>query len=262
MSLLDTILLGIVEGLTEFLPVSSTGHMILTSNLLALKNTEFLKTFEISIQLGAILSVVFIYRHRLLRGITIYTKLFAAFVPTAVVGFLAYSTIKAYLFNVYVVSFALIIGGVILIFLDRWSEGRTRLVEDLEEISYKNAMQIGLLQCLSMVPGVSRAAAAIFGGIYVGFDRKQATEFSFLLAIPTMFAATGYDLLKTAHALQQNEYVLLGVGMVVAFVSAWLAVRSFIAFVVKSGFKHFGYYRILIGGLFLLFALREGFSLH
>lgn len=238
MSLLDAVLVGIVEGLTEFLPVSSTGHMILASQLLSLQNTEFLKTFEVSIQLGAILAVVIIYWQRLVQGPAIYYKLFAAFIPTAIIGFFAYSTIKTYLFNPYVVSFALIIGGFVLIFLDKWTED---VYNNLERISYKGALQIRLLQSVSMVPGVSRAAASIFGGIYAGFDRKQAAEFSFLLAIPTMFAPTGYDLLQTFHSIQSDELALLTGGAIVSFVFAWLAVKSFITLVVRFGFSHFGY---------------------
>lgn len=261
MSLFDAVLLGIVEGLTEFLPVSSTGHMILTSHLLSLKNTEFLKTFEVTIQLGAILAVVIIYWPRLVQGLAIYYKLFAAFIPTAIIGFFAYSTIKAYLFNPYVVSLALIIGGFVLIFLDKWTEDSNPVYNSLEQISYKGAMQIGLLQSVSMVPGISRAAASIFGGIYAGFDRKQAAEFSFLLAIPTMFAATGYDLLQTFHSIHSDELALLLGGAIVSFVFAWLAVKSFITFVVRFGFSHFGYYRILLGVIFLLFSLLNGLEI-
>ncbi|MDX1672009.1 MAG: undecaprenyl-diphosphate phosphatase [Balneolaceae bacterium] len=262
MSIIDVIILGIIEGLTEFLPISSTGHMILTSEILGLKSTEFLKTFEISIQLGAIMAVVYLYRERLMTSFVVYQKLFVAFLPAAVIGFLAYDFIKGYLFNAYVVSVALIIGGVFLILLDRWTSGREQIYGDLEEVSYTGAVQIGLFQCLAMIPGTSRAAASIFGGIFAGLDRKQATEFSFLLAIPTMFAATGYDLLKTSAELNQNEIILLLTGGAIAFIFAWLAVKAFIAIVVKHGFHHFGYYRIVLGGAFLLLSWWIGMEVH
>jgi undecaprenyl-diphosphatase len=251
MSLVEVIILGVIEGLTEFLPVSSTGHMILTSAAMGVGKDEFVKTFEIAIQLGAILSVLTLYYRRFLVSADIYLKLTAAFVPTGVIGFLAYKTIKQYLFNPFVVSAALIIGGVMLIVLDRWTEARKAGLASVEKIPFAGALLIGLVQCLSMVPGVSRAAAAIFGGLLAGFDRKQATEFSFLLAIPTMFAATGYDLLKTSSSLNSGQWMLLIAGGLVAFGSALIAVKAFIAFVPRYGFRHFGYYRIGIGILFL-----------
>lgn len=260
MNFFDVVILSIIEGLTEFLPVSSTGHMILVSNLMLLKNTEFLKTFEISIQLGAIFAVVVMYRQRLLRSLEIYFKLFVAFLPAAVIGFLAYSSIKSYLFNGYVVSVALIIGGIILILLDNWTDNRPQEFVDLQKVSYKGALVIGFFQCLAMIPGTSRAAASIFGGIAAGFDRKQATEFSFLLAIPTMMGATGYDLLKSGGALNGNQTGLLIAGGILAFIFAWAAVKVFIKMVVKYGFKHFGYYRIIIGVLFLILSVWGGLT--
>lgn len=251
MTLFDVLLIGLVEGLTEFLPVSSTGHMILTAYLLRLENTEFLKSFEVAIQLGAILAVMFIYYRRLITGWAIYQRLVVAFLPTAVIGFLMYKTIKSYLFNVTVVSVSLIVGGFVLIALDRWLMRQSAQFEELEEMPLKNAFFIGLIQCLSMVPGTSRAAATIIGGALNGCDKKQATEFSFLLAIPTMLAATAYDLLKTGMSFGSQEYVFLAVGAVVAFFSAWLAVRLFLRFVVRFGFAGFGIYRILVGAIFL-----------
>jgi undecaprenyl-diphosphatase len=261
MNLIEAIILAIVEGLTEFLPVSSTGHMILTQALMSTPNDEFVKSFIIAIQLGAILSVVVLYYKRFLVGIEIYLKLAVAFLPTMAIGFLAYKTIKTYLFNPAVVSFALIIGGIVLIYLDRWSSRRESAISSLEKISYKKAAWIGLIQCLSMIPGVSRAAATIFGGLFAGFDRKQAAEFSFLLAIPTMFAATFYDLLKTGTSFNNDEYFLLGVGSIVAFIFAFLAIKTFISFVTKYGFTLFGYYRIGIGVLFLLLSWYMGIEL-
>lgn len=261
MDLIDAIILAIVEGLTEFLPVSSTGHMILVDTLLNVQDKEFVKTFEIAIQLGAILSVVVLYYKRFLVSPDIYFKLFVAFLPTGVIGLLAYKTIKHYLFNPFTVSIALIIGGIILIILDKWSSKRESKIEHLESISYGKALFVGFVQCLSMIPGVSRAAATIFGGLFAGFDRKQAAEFSFLLAIPTMFAATGYDLYKTGINFTKDQYTLLGVGAVVAFIFALLAIKTFINFVTKYGFTLFGYYRIAIGVLFLLISWQMGVNM-
>lgn len=253
MSILQAILIAIVEGLTEFLPVSSTGHMILASRLMGLHEDEFVKTYEIAIQLGAILAIIVMYLKRFFQGIEIYLKLFVAFLPTAVVGLLAYSYIKAYLFNPTVVAVSLIVGGIVLIAIDRKVVSKESKTQDIAKIPYKNAFFIGLIQCLSMVPGTSRAAATIIGGVFNGLDKRQATEFSFLLAVPTMVAATGYDLLKTPVEFDQRAYLLLGIGMLVAFVSAWFAVKVFLKIVSTSGFRHFGYYRILIGLIFLFF---------
>jgi undecaprenyl-diphosphatase len=258
MTILQAIILAVIEGLTEFLPVSSTGHMILADSLMKITNTEFTKTFEIVIQLGAILAVLFLYIKRFLVSIDIYIKLVAAFVPTGIIGFLAYKTIKGYLFNPYVVSVALIVGGIALIMLDKWTGSKKGRYVDLESISYIDALKIGLFQCISMIPGVSRAAATIIGGIYAGFDRKQATEFSFLLAIPTMFAASGLDLIKSGNVIHRSDWLLLLVGGGVAFVFAALAVKLFIAFVPRYGFKHFGYYRIFLGMLFIALCLSLG----
>lgn len=252
MGFLETIILAIIEGLTEFLPISSTGHMILASAAMNIHHEEFVKTFEVAIQLGAILAIALMYMKRFLQGIDIYLKLIVAFIPTAIVGFLAYDFIKAYLFNPVVVSVSLIIGGIVLIWIDKRMIARQSQVETLEKIPWKNAFYIGLIQCLSMIPGTSRAAATIIGGVFNKLDKKQATEFSFLLAIPTMFAATGYDLLKTPIAFTDKEIILLVTGLIFAFISAWFAVKLFLKIVENYGFKHFGYYRIIIGVVFLL----------
>lgn len=253
MSILQSIILAIIEGLTEFLPVSSTGHMILASSIMKIQDDAFVKTFEIAIQLGAIMAIVWLYAKRFLKGFTLYFKLGIAFVPTAIIGFLAYDFIKSYLFNSIVVAISLIIGGIVLIFIDKKLLHQESKTDEIENISYKNAFFIGLIQCFSMIPGVSRAAATIIGGVFNGLNKKQAMEFSFLLAVPTMAAATGYDLLKTQINFTQNELILLGIGLVVAFITAWLAVKVFLKIVENYGFKHFGYYRIAIGILFLLF---------
>lgn len=261
MSYIQAIIIAIIEGITEFLPVSSTGHMILADSLMNIQDKEFAKTFEIVIQLGAIMAVVFMYFKRFFVGIDIYLKLAVAFLPTGIIGFFAYKTIKLYLFNPFTVSISLIVGGVVLILLDKWTEKKRSEYKQVEDISFGGAIKIGLIQCVSMVPGVSRSAATIFGGVFAGFDRKQAAEFSFLLAIPTMFAASGYDLLKEKDNIHSEDITILLLGGFVAFIVAILAVKGFIAFLNKYGFKHFGYYRIILGALFLAYALTTGLQL-
>jgi undecaprenyl-diphosphatase len=258
MDVVQAVILSIVEGATEFLPVSSTGHMILVSYMMKIHDQAFVKTFTIAIQLGAIAAIVMLYYRRFLQGIDIYIKLCVAFIPTAIVGFLAYKTIKTYLFNPLGVSLALVVGGIVLIVIDRWVIARESRYAALEDISYKNAFFIGLIQCLSMIPGVSRAAATIIGGVFNGLDKKQATEFSFLLAVPTMCAATGYDLLKTDAVVGSAEIMLLACGFIGAFFSAWVAVRLFVRFVENHGFKVFGYYRIVVGIVFVLYMTLGG----
>jgi len=256
MNILHAIILAIIEGITEFLPVSSTGHMILASSIMKIQEADFVKTFEISIQLGAIMAIVMLYFKRFFQGITIYIKLGIAFLPTAIIGILAYKFIVNYLFNATVVSISLVIGGIILILIDKRVVTKESRTDVLENISYKNAFFIGLIQCFSMIPGVSRAAATIIGGVFNGLDKKQAMEFSFLLAVPTMLAATGYDLYKTPVDFTKDEFIMLATGIVIAFITAWLAVKVFLTFVENYGFKHFGYYRIVIGVVF--FFLMKG----
>jgi len=251
MNIVQSITLAIIEGLTEFLPVSSTGHMILASSIMKIQDVSFVKTFEISIQLGAILAIVMLYSKQFFQGFAVYFKLGIAFIPTAVVGFLAYDFIKACLFNSTIVAISLVLGGIVLILIDKKVIEQKSKTDLIENISYKNAFFIGLIQCFSMIPGVSRAAATIIGGIFNGLDKKQATEFSFLLAVPTMFAATGYDLLKTPVVFSRQETIMLGTGLIIAFFTAWIAVRIFLKIVENYGFKHFGYYRIIIGIFFL-----------
>ncbi len=255
MSLIQSIIIAIIEGITEFLPISSTGHMILASRLMNIHEDEFVKTFEITIQLGAIMAIVLMYAKRFLKGFQIYLKLGVAFIPTAIIGFLAYDFIKAYLFNPIIVAISLVVGGIVLILIDRFVVSKKSQTDVLENIDYKHAFFIGLIQCFSMIPGVSRAAATIIGGVFNGLDKKQATEFSFLLAVPTMFAAGGYDLLKTPAVLNKHEFTLLAIGFVIAMITAWIAVKIFIKLVENYGFKYFGYYRILVGIVFLLVLL-------
>ncbi len=253
MHLLHAVIIALIEGLTEFLPISSTGHMILASTAMGIQEDAFVKTFEIAIQLGAIMAIALMYSKRFFQGIDIYLKLLVAFLPTAVIGFLAYDFIKEYLFNPVVVSIALVAGGIILIWIDRHVQQKRNEVVSLEKIPYRNAFLIGLIQSISMIPGTSRAAATIIGGVFNKLDKRQATEFSFLLAIPTMFAATGYDLLKTPAHLDTQKWILLGTGFILAFISAWIAVRLFLRMVDHHGFTYFGYYRIVLGIVFLLY---------
>lgn len=255
MNFLDAIILGIIEGLTEFLPVSSTGHMILAADFLRLQNQEFLKTFEISIQIGAILAIVCLYARRLIGDTALYKRLIVAFLPTALVGFLFYKIIKTYLFNPIVVAAALIIGGVILVAIDKTVSDRGEARSAAKDLTYRSAFFIGLFQSVSVIPGVSRAAATIVGGVFNGLGKKQATEFSFLLAVPTMFAAAGYDLFKVSTGLTVREYLLIGCGGIVSFVSAWIAVKLFLRFLDRHGLAPFGYYRIILGLIFLALAV-------
>lgn len=262
MTYLQAFIIAIIEGLTEFLPISSTGHMILADSLLKIQDKEFAKTFEIVIQLGAILAVLLLYIKRFFVDARIYLKLAVAFLPTGIIGLLAYKTIKMYLFNPFTVSISLIVGGVILILLDKWGAEKKSEYKEVEDLSYVGAIKIGFIQCFSMIPGVSRAAATIFGGIFSGFNRQQAAEFSFLLAIPTMFAASGYDLLKEKENIHADDLQVLLFGAAIAFIVAIFAVKGFIAFLNKYGFKHFGYYRIVLGILFLSYALLTGLELN
>jgi len=243
MNLIQTIILSIVEGVAEFLPISSTGHLILTSSLLKISQTEFVKSFEIIIQLGAILAVVVIYFKKLILNFNLYWNLFVAFLPSAVFGLFFYKYIRMYLIgNNTVVIWSLLIGGIVMLLFERFHKPVHR---SLSTVHY---LLIGLFQVLSMIPGVSRAFTTIFGGMIVGLDRKKATEFSFLLAIPTMAAASGLDLIKTDLSVwTKNEFGLLAVGFVGSFLTAYVVIKWLIKFVQNNDFKIFGIYRIIIG---------------
>ncbi len=262
MTLIHAIILGIIEGITEFLPISSTGHMILTSTLLKIQDNEFVKTFEIVIQLGAIMAVVVAYYKRFLLSFQIYLKLAVAVIPTLLAGVLVYKKLKLLMGNPIGICISLAVGGLILIIFDKWTEKKESKYLDLEDISYLDAVKIGLFQCISLIPGISRAAATIFGGLFAGFNRRQATEFSFLLAVPTMLAATGYDLLKTDAVIHGDDWMTLMVGGSVAFVFALLAITAFINYVSKHGFKVFGYYRIGLVAVFVILAMVLGIPMH
>jgi undecaprenyl-diphosphatase len=254
MSFLDAIILAIIEGLTEFLPISSTGHMIIASTLMGNASDDFVKLFTVAIQFGAILSVVLVYFQRFLQTFRFYLLIGAAFIPTAIIGLLAKKHIDALLENVEVVAWMLLLGGILFLFVDRFFEANeTQAVE--KELDFKTAFVIGTIQCLAMVPGVSRSAATIIGGLSQKLTRKAAAEFSFFLAVPTMAAATLKSMYDEKELLLQStghEWLLLLVGNVVAFAVAYLAIKSFIAFLQKKGFRAFGWYRIALGATLLI----------
>lgn len=253
MSILEATVLAIVEGLTEFLPVSSTGHMIIASSLMGIASDPFTKTFTVAIQLGAILSVIVLYWKRFFQSWNFYLKLGVAFIPAAILGFFLNDFIDALLERVDVVAYTLIIGGVIFLFIDRlFHETEERGTSD---VSYPAALKVGFFQTLALIPGVSRSAATIIGGLTQKMNKKTAAEFSFFLAVPTMFAATAYKLLtfyREGNSFGSEELTLLAVGNIVAFVVAILAIKSFIGFLTRHGFKVFGYYRIILGVAILI----------
>jgi len=245
MNTLQAIVLAIIEGLTEFLPVSSTGHMIIASSFFGIAQDDFTKLFTIVIQLGAILSVVVLYFKRFFQTLDFYFKLLVAFIPAVVLGLLLSDFIDGLLENPITVAVSLVIGGVILLKVDEWFKG-----SDQTEITYLTALKIGLFQCLAMIPGVSRSGASIVGGMSQKLSRTTAAEFSFFLAVPTMLGATAkkcYDYYKHGFELSHDQINLLIIGNVVAFIVALLAIKSFIGFLSKNGFKIFGYYRIIAG---------------
>ncbi|MCQ6960154.1 undecaprenyl-diphosphate phosphatase [Mucilaginibacter aquariorum] len=252
MNIIHAIVLAIIEGITEFLPVSSTGHMIIASSVMGIQSNDFVKLFTVAIQLGAILSVVVLYFKRFFQTIGFYYKLFVAFIPAAVFGLLFSKKIDALLESALTVGITLFIGGIILLFVDKWFNNPN--VKEEKEISYLTALKIGFFQCLSMIPGTSRSAATIVGGMAQKLSRKAAAEFSFFLAVPTMFAATAkklYDFYKEGHTITGEEIKLLAIGNVIAFVVALLAIKTFINFLERRGFQLFGWYRILVGGVII-----------
>lgn len=253
MSVLQAIILGVIEGVTEFLPVSSTAHLVLAADAMGLTGSEFLKSFEIIIQLGAILSVVVLYWRRFLNW-EILKKLAVAFIPTGVVGLTVYKAVKAMLGSINVVLITLVVGGIVLILFEHFKE-QVEDDPDFKEITYRRALLIGLFQAIAVVPGVSRSAATIIGGSLIGVSKRTIVEFSFLLAVPTMAAATGLELLKGYSALAGN-LPTLAVGFVISFVTAIVAIKSFLAFVKRRDFKAFGVYRIVLAVAFYLVVVR------
>lgn len=254
MDLLSALILGIVEGITEFLPISSTGHLILTAHLLKIAQTDFLKSFEITIQLGAILSVVVLYWRSLIVDIKALKRVLAAFVPTAIIGLLLYKVIKGSLLgNERLVLVSLFLGGIFLILFELLYREKETAASSIADISYRQAVAIGLFQSISVIPGVSRAAATICGGLLLGLKRKTIVEFSFLLAVPTMLAATGFDLMKSAGSFSSAQFGALAVGFAVSFITAIIGIKFLISFIKRHNFMSFGIYRIAVALLFWWF---------
>lgn len=254
MNFLDVLALSIIEGLTEFLPISSTGHLILASKILRIGETPFLKTFEIVIQLGAIMAVVALYMKKFLSSINLIKKIIVAFIPTAVVGFIFYPIIKNFLLGSSTVTLnALFWGGVALIGVEWFLKHRKKETQNPSEITYRQALLVGTFQSFSVIPGVSRAAATIVGGLVTGLDRPTATEFSFLLAVPTMLAASALDIYKSREFISQTGSLTLFVGTVLSFIFAMLSIKFLINFVKKHDFTWFGIYRIALSALFWFF---------
>jgi undecaprenyl-diphosphatase len=261
MTLFQGIILAIIEGLTEFLPVSSTGHMIIGSSLMGIQSDEFVKLFTVTIQLGAILSVIALYFKHFFQTFGFYFKLLVAFLPAVFFGLLLSDKIDQLMESALGVAIALLLGGIILLFVDKWFKDGE--IDNPNDISYGTAFKIGLFQCLSMIPGTSRSAATIVGGMSQRLSRKAAAEFSFFLAVPTMFGATTkklYDFYKDGFIISGDQINLLIIGNIVAFIVAMLAIRYFLTFLQTKGFRIFGWYRIIVGGIILLL-LGSGYDL-
>jgi undecaprenyl-diphosphatase len=261
MTVFQAILLAVIEGLTEFLPVSSTGHMILGSSLMGIQSDNFVKLFTVAIQLGAILSVIVLYFKRFFQSIGFYFKLLVAFLPAVFFGLLLSDKIDQLLESSLAVAISLLVGGLILLFVDRWFNHGD--INNTDDITYGTAFKIGLFQCISMIPGVSRSASTIVGGMSQKLSRKTAAEFSFFLAVPTMFGATAkklFDFYQNGFVIDQEQVNLLIIGNLVAFIVAMLAIRYFITFLQSRGFRIFGWYRIIVGGIILILLL-SGYDL-
>ncbi|TAE73228.1 MAG: undecaprenyl-diphosphate phosphatase [Bacteroidetes bacterium] len=269
MSWIAAIILAIIEGLTEFLPISSTGHMVIASAFMGINEQNFTKIFEVNIQFGAILSVVVLYWKRFFQSIDFYFKLIVAVIPAVILGYLLGDLIDAALERVWVIALNLLLGGIILLFIDKWFQkneennqpNNENKSEKNKDISYKTSLIIGCFQCLAMIfPGLSRSASTIVGGLTQKLTRLHAAEFSFFLAVPTMFLASAHKLLKSYQTISIEQWQILALGNLVAFVVAMLAIKFFIGFLAKYGFRWFGYYRIALG-LTLLILLAMGVKL-
>lgn len=257
MSISEVLILSIVEGLTEFLPVSSTAHLTLAAQILSLPQSEFLKSFEIAIQLGAILAVVCLYFKELTKSKFIWKKIIVSFIPTAIIGFAFYKLVKTYLLgNEFITALALILGGIAFILIEKYLKNRQSTNLTINDLGFKSLAFIGLFQSLSLIPGVSRAAASIFGGLIVGLNKTEAAKFSFFLAIPTMASATAFDLYKTSSQFSQEEVLILFIGFTASFITALMAVKFFINFIRKFDFYPFGLYRIVIGLWWLMYIIK------
>ncbi len=256
----DSLILGLVEGFTEFLPISSTAHLILTSYILGLDQSAFVKTFEIAIQSGAILAVIVVYWRKLLN-IEILKRITMAFIPTAIIGLILYKTIKEYLIgNIAIVLWALAIGGILLILFEYFFRNRDRnkeinTIDDINLISYKKSILIGMAQSIAVIPGVSRSAATIVGGLLIGLSRRVIVEFSFLLAVPTILAATALDLSKNYSLFAINQISSLSIGFVSAFIMAIIGIKFLLSYIENKTFIAFGVYRIILVIFFIVFLL-------
>ncbi len=263
MDLIHVIILAIVEGVTEFLPISSTAHLILTSHILSIPTSEFLSTFEIAIQIGAIAAVAVVYYRKMLKNKALFYKACIGFIPTGILGFLFYKDIKLLLSNSFIPVAALFLGGIAIIGIelyfksvDKRNKTAGNRLKTLDKLSYKDALIIGLIQSISMIPGVSRSAASIFGSMALRFDRESAVEFAFLLAIPTMIIATGVDVIKSANSFTSVQAFDLIVGILISFVVALLVIKWLLKYVQKNSFVGFGIYRIVLSIAYYLIFLR------
>lgn len=256
MELWHAFLLGLVEGITEFLPISSTAHLALTSKIIGLGQTEFMKSFEIVIQFGAISAVLFLYGKKVFRDFQWFKKILIAFIPTAIIGFALYQIIKGFLLSSYLIMvWSLLIGGVLLIAFELMHKEKSDAKDDIASISIIHCLVIGLFQAIAVIPGVSRAAATIIGGLLLGIKRKTITEFSFILAVPTMLAASVYDLAKSGAAFGASDFLSIAIGFIVSFFVAILAIKFLVSYVKNHNFISFGIYRIILGIVFILFIL-------
>jgi undecaprenyl-diphosphatase len=256
MDILHIAILSIIEGLTEFLPISSTAHLILTSHLLQIPQSDFLTTFEIAIQVGAIAAVVVVYYKRILANKPLFYKACVGFIPTGILGFLLFKHIKALLTSSIVPVIALFIGGLVIIAIEMFLKKSKHKMKTTKDFTYKDALLVGLMQSISMIPGVSRSAASIFGGMALRLDREATVEFSFLLAIPTMIAATGLDLVKEVGTITSDQIFDLILGTMIAFVVALLVIKWLLKYVQKNNFIGFGIYRIVLAILYFLIFMR------
>jgi undecaprenyl-diphosphatase len=251
MDTLQAVIIGVIEGFTEFLPISSTGHMIVASSFMKVPQTDLIKAYEVIIQFAAILAVMLVYRQKItFKKIDLWMKLLVAFLPLAIVGFIFKDDIKA-LFSNQVVATMFIVGGIVFLVIEYFYKEKASHIKDVEQVSYKQALIIGFAQIFSLIPGTSRAGSTIVGGLLCGLDRKTSAEFSFLLAIPVMGAVSGYDLLKHYHAFVGIDYMPFVIGFVVAFVVAYITIKLFLVFLSRFTFVPFGIYRIIFGILLL-----------
>lgn len=253
MNIFESIILGIVQGFTEFLPISSTGHLIVTSELLGINQTAVTKAYEVIIQFAAILAVIFNYKDKFtLEKIELWKKLILAFIPIGIVGFLFAKQIKT-LFSVEIVSIMFIVGGIVFLIVEYFYKEKEHSISDIEQVSYKQAFLIGIAQICALIPGTSRAGSTIIGAMLVGLNRRASAEFSFLLALPVMIATTGYDLVKHYNDFTDTNFVVLGIGFVTSFIVAYITIKLFLKFLENFTFVFFGIYRIVLGLILLIF---------